>query len=58
MIPGTSVGGRLEQSLMRSANMVKIGRVKDNAIVDSRYLLGAFSPEILERWRICIAEQE
>ena len=46
MIPGISVDGRPE-GLMRSANTIKTGKVKDDAVVSSRYLMSARSPEVL-----------
>ncbi len=47
MIPGISVDGRPEEGLMRSANTIKTGKVKDDAVVGSRYLMSARSPEVL-----------
>jgi hypothetical protein len=57
MIHGTSVDERHEERLMRSANTVKFGGVRDDAMVNSQYLLSTHSPEILQRWSIYSAVQ-
>ena len=52
MCPGIGEGGR---PLECSANTVNLGGVKDDVVVDSRYLLSTRSPEIGKRWKMYAA---